>query len=116
GTLTAIGMQRRCDLVLITGRDLAIAASYRAGNPPAGPAAVPSEFVRLRAGSHGTEVTRLASKLGISDSSDATYFGAKTRRALINAQTSRRAPLDGIYSPALDREWGWGVFAEQHVA
>src|SRR5262249_25900983 len=110
GVLDKIGQQRRCDLVLITGRDLAIAAAHRVANPAAGPPTVPKELARLRCGSHGEEVRRLVARLGMSDS-DATYFGPATRKALIDAQASRRVPLDGIFSPALDTLWGWNVFA-----
>jgi hypothetical protein len=55
-------------------------------------------------------VRRLRGRLSISDGPNDVYFGANVRKALADAQKARNAPLDGIYSPALDQQWGWSVF------
>jgi len=106
--LNKIGMQRRCDLVLLTGRDLAVASKLRGTNQADNAAVVQRELVCLRAGSTGEEVRRLRSKLGLPDG---TYFGATVKKHLADKQSAMSAgkEIDGIYSPALDAQWGWGV-------
>ena len=61
-------------------------------------------------GSQGEEVRRLQSKLG---GSITGYFGAATKSKLTAAQKQRGLPVDGIYSPKLDKALGWGVLDVQ---
>lgn len=103
--LDRVGTSRRCDLVLITGRDLAIAAKLRQSNQD--DALVQRELVRLRPGSSGEEVRRLRAKLGIADG---TYFGSGVKKKLADEQARKGVPVDGIYTPQLDAKLGWQVF------
>jgi hypothetical protein len=105
--LTRIGAMRRCDLLLVTGRDLAIAAKLRASGQAGDAAVVRRELVRLRTGSNSDEVKRLRAKLSLPDGS---YFGPTVRKKLADEQARRGTPVDAIFSPALDAEWGWQVF------
>jgi hypothetical protein len=105
--LAKIGAGRRCDLLLVTGRDLAIAAELRATGRVGDAAIVQRELVRLRAGSSSDEVKRLRAKLGLPDGN---YFGAKMKKSLTDEQARRGEPIDGVYSPAIDAKWGWSVF------
>ncbi|APG12026.1 hypothetical protein BKD09_27185 [Bradyrhizobium japonicum] len=102
-----LGQGKRCDLILITGRDLAIAAELRRKKEAADPGLVRRELGRLRPGSRGEAVSRLQEKLGVDRT---TYFGAVTKKALVDEQFRRRVPIDGIYSPTLDAAWDWKVF------
>jgi hypothetical protein len=106
--LRSIGQTRRCDLLLVTGRDLAIAAKLRASGQSATADVVRRELVCLRAGSTGDEVKRLRIKLALPDGN---YFGPTVKKALVDEQKRRNEPIDGVYSPALDAKWGWAVFA-----
>ena len=105
--MTKQGQDKRCDLALITGRDLAIAVQLRTTSQTADAATVQKELGRLRPGSQGTEVGRLQTKLGLEVTD---YFGSALKKALVDEQSRRKVPTDGIYSPALDTAWGWTVF------
>ena len=105
--LSGLGAGKRSDLVLLTGREYAIAAKLRLDNALGDQAAVQRELVRLRPGSQGDEVKRLQAKLGMTPSG---YFGASTKAALVKHQRANGIPSDGIYSPQLDQRLGWTVF------
>lgn len=107
--LNRLGQGKRCDLVLITGRDLAIAAELRAKNLANDAATVRRELWRLRPGSRGEEVGRLQDKLGLERTS---YFGSVLKKALVDEQARRGLPIDGIFSPKLDAAWQWNVLAD----
>jgi peptidoglycan hydrolase-like protein with peptidoglycan-binding domain len=94
--------------LLVTGRDLAIAAKLRASGQSANADVVRRELVCLRAGSTGDEVKRLRAKLALPDGN---YFGPAVKKALVDEQKRRNEPIDGVYSPALDTRWGWAVFS-----
>jgi peptidoglycan hydrolase-like protein with peptidoglycan-binding domain len=111
--LSRIGRQRRCDLVLVTGRDLATAAKLRALGQSEDPVVLHRELVCLRVGSDSEEVSRLRVKLGIAEG---TYFGSGVRKKLADYQKSNNLPIDGIYTPALDQQLGWNVFASAGTA
>jgi hypothetical protein len=102
--LNQIGQGKRCDLLLLTGKDCAVAADLR----QQGRSGVPGELVRLRAGSQGPEVTALQRKLGFSGTG---YFGPSTKERLTEHQRRMGIPADGVYSPELDRQLGWGVLS-----
>jgi hypothetical protein len=106
--MNRLGQDKRCDLALVTGRDLAIAAQLRVKGLAGDPASVQSELGRLRPGSQGDEVTRLQKKLGLDETG---YFGGVLKKTLVDEQAKRGLPIDGIYSPALDQSFGWNVFA-----
>ena len=108
--LSSLGQEKRCDLLLLSGREYALAAMLRATGLLDDKASVRQELVRLRVGSQGDEVRRLQSKLG---GSVTGYFGAATKTKLTAAQKQNGHPVDGIYSPKLDQAHGWGVFDVQ---
>jgi hypothetical protein len=105
-----IQMSGRCDMVLVTGRDLAVAAALRiaAAAGKIDSASLRRELVRLRPGSQGDEVKRLRAKLGLP--AEPGYFDPVTKRKLTEEQVKRGVPADGIYTPALDAAWGLNVF------
>jgi peptidoglycan hydrolase-like protein with peptidoglycan-binding domain len=105
--LNSIGSGRRIDLILLTGRECAIAAKLRQAGLLGDQAVMFRELVRLRVGSTGEEVNRLQRRLGFQGSG---YFGASTKERLTAFQRSNNLLIDGIYSPASDQQLGWGVF------
>lgn len=106
--MKALGQGKRCDLVLLTGREYAIAAKLRTEGLLGDMAAVRKELVRLRVGSQGEEVRRVQEKLAMPQPTG--YFGADTKKLLADHQKAQGIPTDGIYSPALDERLGWGAF------
>lgn len=98
-----IGQGKRCDLLLLTGKECALAADLR----QQGRSDIPSELVRLRAGSRGPEVSALQRKLGVSASG---YFGPATKHRLTEHQRRMGIPTDGVFCPELDRQLGWSIF------
>lgn len=105
--LSALGRGKRCDLVLLTGREYALAVHLRAASADA--ASVQRELGRLRVGSMGEEVKTLQSRLGFGEPSG--YFGASTKKQLTEVQRAGGHLVDGIYAPQLDAALGWNVFA-----
>lgn len=97
----------RVDYVLTTGAEVAIAASLIARG--ADKAAVTKALGRQRFGSEGERVNRLQAKLGLPTTG---YFGASTKSALIAYQESKDLNADGILTPKLDTQAGWGVFSD----
>lgn len=95
----------RLDLLLLTGRDIAIAGAVLAD--PAMSADDRDRLLsRLRTGSMGPAVTRLQEKLGLKTNG---YFSYAVKKALVSAQAEHDLPSDGIYSARLDKALGWNV-------
>ena len=105
--LSSLGQEKRCDLLLLTGREFALAAKLRTGGLLTDQAILHNELVRLRVGSQGEEVRRLQAKLGTNVTG---YFGPTTKSKLVAAQKANGYPRDGTYSPQLDKALGWRVF------
>jgi hypothetical protein len=105
-----VGFGNRCDVVLLTGRDLAIASKLRiaAAGGPIDPSDLRRELVRLRPGSVGAEVSRLRANLKLD--AKVNYFDPATKAALTTIQKAKGVPADGVFSPALDQDLNWGVF------
>ena len=106
--LNQLGQGKRCDLLLLTGREAGIASAMLANGQAGDDIALRRELVRLRPGSQSTEVARLREKLGLSAG---TYFGPATKKKLTDRQTRQGQPADGIFTSELDTLWGWNVFA-----
>jgi Putative peptidoglycan binding domain len=106
--LNQLGQGKRCDLLLLTGREYALAAMLKASGAHNDPATLQRELVRLRVGSQGDEVRRMQAKLGFSNPTG--YFGAGTKKTLTDFQKSNGHPADGIFSPQLDKALRWNVF------
>jgi hypothetical protein len=105
--LNLLGQGKRCDVVLLTGRDACIAAAIRLNGQSGDDIVLRRELVRLRPGSQSAEVARLREKLGLSAGN---YFGPVTKKKLTERQTLQGQPADGIFTPELDTLWGWNVF------
>lgn len=103
----------RVDYVLFTGAEASIAAAaIKAGAGSRDPD-VQRRLGRLRVGSESEEVKILQTRLGV----EATgYFGAQTKKKLTDHQKTSGVPADGIFSPALDEKFAWGVFSATLVA
>ena len=97
----------RLDVVLLTGREAAIAAYLVKERLTGDGALVKSLLMRLRPGSRGEAVNRLQARLGTAPSG---YFGWNTKKLLVESQLAANVTPDGILSPRLDRNLGWGVF------
>jgi hypothetical protein len=108
GELDDIGQGKRCDLVMLTGREFAIAAKLRADGLLSDQATVRRELVRLRCGSQGEEVRRMQQKLGFTNPTG--YFGPATKKRLADHQKENGLPADGVFSQVLDTQLGWNVF------
>ena len=104
--LTSLKMNRRVDYLLLTAKEYAIAADRRANGQTD---QAKTELSRLRTGSLSSEVDRLQKKLGFDGTG---YFGPATKKALAEYQREHGVRSDGIYSPELDRQFGWGVFRD----
>ena len=107
--LKGLGERTRVDLLLVTGKDAAIAASAGGDRSK-----VEGALTALRHGSRGPEVSRLQEKLG----TDATgFFGATTLDKLTGRQrdifsgAGQGRIADGIYSKGFDALTGWGIFS-----
>lgn len=98
----------RFDYVLVTGLEAAVAANLRDRGLAGDPVIVDEQLGRLRQGSTGPEVAVLQCALKRPETGT---LDARDRKALVELQMERDLPTDGIYSPALDRRLGLGVFA-----
>jgi peptidoglycan hydrolase-like protein with peptidoglycan-binding domain len=104
--LSKIGQRSQLDLMLLTGKDAALAAAQLEEGSTSRP------LMRLRVGSQGPEVSRLQQRLGLNATG---YFGYATRARLAEFQRELSGEqgdpfADGVYSPALDQSTGWGIF------
>lgn len=103
--LSSVGIRNPVNLVLLTGKDLAIVCEKFDDSQYLG-----DNLRVLRTGSNGEQVQRLQQRLGIEDDG---MFGSQTRKTLSDFQrtlnnNSERA--DGLYSVRLDRQLDWGIF------
>lgn len=105
GVLNDLGQGARTDLILLTGKELAIASRIR--TEFAGDASQLGDPRRLRIGSSGEAVSRLQQRMGFSGTD---YFGPTTRKRLTEIQSEKGVPVDGIFTPKLDQDWAWTVF------
>ena len=105
--LDSLGRGKRCDLMVLTGKETAIATEFRRREIKADAPEVIESLARFRTGSHGDEVTRMQQNLGIQGSG---YFGYLTKEKLASYQRDNNIPSDGVYIPELDRALGWNVF------
>lgn len=109
--LSGLGAKKRVDLLLATGKDLALVADGQ-GNP----AALERRLSALRRGSRGEEVKRLQARLGFTGNAVDGAFGPDTVARLaevqrqINQENGKGPVADGIYSREMDAITGWGVF------
>lgn len=103
--LNHLGQGARSDLLLLTGKELAIASDIRTKFGDDSKRL--GDLRRLRLGSQGDAVTRLQKQLGLSASD---YFGALTRKRFTEIQQAKGVTVDGIFTPTLDEAWGWAVF------
>lgn len=102
----------RVDVLLITGRDLAIAAALLA-KPQQGEEELKRLLVRLRTGSTGPAVSRLQERLGTKPTG---YFGFSLKKRLVDEQAKRELRTDGVYSARLDSALGWDVMKPEAAA
>lgn len=114
--LSKLGPGARIDLILLTGKDAALAAVQI----DEGESGSITYLSRLRVGSQGPAVEKLQTKLGIARTG---YFGFATRKKLADYQRELTAgagdggaSADGIYSPSFDSQTGWGVFSSETSA
>jgi putative chitinase len=98
----------RVDYLLATGAEASIAATLLRGGKKLNDPETQKRLWRLRMGSEGEEVLRIQAALGLQPSA---YFGAATKKQLIDAQIAKGLPPDGIYSPATEKAFGWSVFS-----
>lgn len=101
------------DFVLLTGLEGAIAHTIVKATRAPGVIGDQRSLQRLRQGSHGELVKRLQQRLNLSDTG---IFDHATAKALAQKQMSSFSWCDGVYSPKLDNDWGFGVFAPTVVA
>ena len=98
----------RFGYVLLTGREVAIAAKILS-MPPANRADLINKYLRrLRVGSFGPEVSALQIKMGYSGKTQ--YFGPSTRKKLVEYEEQHKVKTDSIYSWQDDQVFGWNVF------
>ncbi len=100
--------------VLLTGLDAAIASDLRKSRRDTDHIALRESLVRIRQGSQGDVVRRLEAALRLKVDG---HFSALDKQALAKEQRRRDGPLagDGVFTPAIDRNWGTGVFADPAV-
>jgi putative chitinase len=103
----------RVEYVLLTGSEAAIAAACVRDGKTVADADAHQRLGRLRMGSQGEEVQRLTKVLGIQSS---TYFGPGASKRLTELQTQNGVPADAIFSPAIEAQFGGGIFSGVHVA
>ena len=103
--LEEVGQGNRADLVLITGKELAIISAKRAGGTFD---EEKGSLRRLRIGSFGDEVKLLQEKLGRSPTG---YLDADTQYAFWSWQKQTGLSADGIYSPATESLSQWGILS-----
>jgi hypothetical protein len=110
-TLTDLGARTRVDLLLATGKDVAL---IDAGQGDL--ASLERKMGALRRGSQGPEVKRLQEKIGLTGSDIDGDFGPATLDRFVQIQRQVNQDLelgpiaDGIYSHAMEAKTGWGVF------
>lgn len=110
-TLTQIGAKKRVDLLLATGKDMALIGALQ-GNV----AALEQNMSALRRGSQGIEVKRLQEQLDLTGDAVDGDFGPKTLDRFAKVQRKINQDLgngpiaDGVYSRNMEAKTRWGVF------
>ena len=98
------------DLVLVTGKECAIAAHLIAQGQAAQKTLTEPLLMRLRHGSEGNAVKALQLALGIKPTG---FLGAATKKALVEREKSFGSAdvrPDAIFSPADEAAFGWTIF------
>ena len=112
--LGKFGWNTHISVMLVTGRDAAIAAQIIADGRQNDDAFVAQCLGRIRLGSEGPAVSELQKKLGLGSTS---YFGPSTRLALVTKERElAKVDSDGIYSPTDDTAFGWGILQPGFVS
>ena len=110
-TLEDLGARTRVDMVLTTGKDIALIDAGQGD-----PASLEERMGALRRGSQGSEVKRLQEKIGFEGGAVDGDFGAVTldRFAKVQRQVNQELGLgpiaDGIYSRGMEAKTAWGIF------
>jgi hypothetical protein len=104
--LNALGKGTRTDLVMVTGKEAALAAQLRRDGQAGDATMVGPRIGRLRVGSRGAGVKKIQQGLGIAQSG---YFGPETAYAFHQWQVKNGHAADGIYTPTLEVATGWGA-------
>ncbi|MDX2307208.1 MAG: clostripain-related cysteine peptidase [Hyphomicrobium sp.] len=106
--LGKLGKGRHIGLVLLTGRDAAIAAEIIRQGRQNDKDLVFRALARLRVGSEGPVVSELQKRV-IPTSKGSSYFGASTRFELVKKERGAKLVSDSIYSPDDDKALGWNL-------
>jgi hypothetical protein len=110
-TLRDIGAKERVDLLLATGKDMALIHGAQGDADM-----LEQKLSALRRGSKGIEVERLQERLEFTGDDVDGDFGPKTVERLssvqrrINQDLGNGPVADGVYSRAMEAKTGWGVF------
>jgi hypothetical protein len=110
-TLTDLGPRTRVDLLLATGKDIAL---IDAGQTD--PASLERKMTALRRGSQGPAVKRLQEKVGLTGSDIDGNFGPGTLKRFVEVQRKVNVDIglgpiaDGVYSRGMEAKTKWGVF------
>lgn len=102
---------KQFDVVLLTGLEAAIAHDIVARGQTTDPEAVKSRIGRLRQGSAGERVARLRRGLNVPPGkTSANVFDHALVKAFADRQLQDFKTADGVYSPAMERHYRFGVF------
>lgn len=110
-TLKDVGAKERVDLLLATGKDLALIDAAQGDT-----VGLERKISALRRGSRGIEVERLQKRLEFTGDDVDGDFGPETVERLASVQRRLNQELgngptaDGIYSRAMEAKTGWDVF------
>jgi N-acetylmuramoyl-L-alanine amidase len=92
--------------VVLTGQEALMASETRRRGQAIGSPEV-SALRRIRFGSQGDRVSTLQARLGVQADRE---LGPATAEALHKKQSTLENRSDGIYTPKLDAQLGWGIF------
>lgn len=109
-TFAASDNGKQFSVMLVTGQDAALASTLRSSGDMADKAKLQAALVRLRFGSQGAAVAKLQEMLGLAPD-NTQLLGPVTRAALIARQQEALGWADGIYSPEMDEELGFGLLS-----
>ena len=102
---------KQFDVVLLTGLEAAIAHTITAHGQASDAETVKSRLGRLRQGSAGERVARLRRGLNLpAGKSPAHIFDSGLAKAFADRQLQDFKSADGVYSPAMERHYRFGVF------
>ena len=102
-----VGQQFIC--MVLAGRDAASAAGLGESRKLSDEKIAGDMLQHLRFGSNSETATKHQTALGLTPD-PSKMIGPTTRQALTNLQTKKLKWADEIYSPAMERELGLGVF------